>query len=129
MKIKIFDDFFLLQQIDHLIRTRATGTPGQLAARLGCCERDAYRLISNLRDQGFPIAYDRQADTYYYMEPVKLDISIVVGAEKLLSIRGGEKKINFFDLLPDLGSEDKQLCSASWPMQFARAESEDAGGR
>ena len=113
MKIKIFDDLFLLQQIDHLIRTRATGTPEHLASRLGACERDVFRLIADLRVQGFPIAYDRQADTYYYMEPVKLDISIVVGGEKLLSIQGGEKKFDFFSPLTDFGSEGEHLCHAS----------------
>jgi hypothetical protein len=113
MKIRIFDELFLFQRIDHLIRTRATGTPAQLASRLNICERDVYRLLADLRDQGFPIAYDKQADTYYYMEPVKLDISIVVGGEKLLCIQGGEKKFNFFSPLPDFGSEGEHLCNAS----------------
>lgn len=113
MKIKIFDDLFLLQQIDHLIRTRATGTPEQLASRLGACERDVFRLIADLRDQGFPIAYDRQAYTYYYMEPVKLDITIMVGSEKLLTIQGGEKKINFFSPLTGFGNEGEHICRTS----------------
>lgn len=113
MKIKIFDDLFLLQQIDHLIRTRATGTPEQLASRLGACERDVFRLIADLRDQGFPIAYDRQAYTYCYMEPVKLDITIMVGSEKLLTIQGGEKKINFFSPLTGLGNEGEHICRTS----------------
>lgn len=112
MKIKIFDDLFLLQRVDHLIRTRATGAPAQLASRLGCCERDVYRLIADLRSQGFPISYDRQADTYYYAEPVKLNISIVVGAEKLLSIQGGQKSTDFLGRLTDLGSRGGNLCKA-----------------
>lgn len=109
MKIRIFDDLYLLQRIDHLIRTRATGTPAQLARRLNTCERDVYRLLADLRDQGFPIAYDKQSDTYYYMEQVKLDISIVVGSEKLLTIRGGEKRFNFFERLTKFGSQDSFL--------------------
>lgn len=113
MKINIFEELFLLQRVDHLIRTRATGTPTQLASRLSICERDVYRLIADLRDQGFPIAYDRQADTYYYVEPVKLDICIMVGTEKLLTIQGGEKKINFFSPLPDFGSGGADICNAS----------------
>lgn len=110
MKIKIFNDLYLLQRVDHLIRTRATGAPAQLAARLNTCERDIYRLIADLRDQGFPIAYDRHDDTYYYVKPVKLDISIVVGTEKLLTIQGGEKKYNFFERLPDFGSREIHFC-------------------
>ncbi len=116
MKIKIFSDLFLLQRIDQLIRTRATGSPERLASRLGCCQRDVFRLIADLRDQGFPIAYDRHADTYYYQEPVKFNISIVVGTEKLLAIQGGEKKINIFSPLPDLGSGAPHFCNASQPI-------------
>lgn len=92
MKINIFEELFLLQRVDHLIRARATGTPMEFASRLSICQRDVYRLIANLKEQGFPIAYDRDADTYYYIEPVKLDICIMVGTEKLLTIQGGEKK-------------------------------------
>jgi biotin operon repressor len=107
MKIKIFDDLFLLQRIDHLIRTRATGTPAQLASRLNICERDIYRLLADLRDQGFPISYDKEAYTYYYAESVKLEVSIVVGTKKLLTIQGGEKNSIFFSLLTDFGSKRK----------------------
>lgn len=131
MKIKIFDDLFLLQRVDHLIRTRATGAPAQLASRLGCCERDVYRLIADLRSQGFPISYDRQADTYYYAEPVKLNISIVVGAEKLLSIQGGQKNTDLLERLTDLGSGCGNLCKAAfaeclvagWPASPDKRES------
>jgi hypothetical protein len=106
MKIRIFEELFLLQRIDYLIRTRATGTPVQLSSRLNTCEREVYRLIASLREQGFPIAYDKQADTYYYMEPVVLNFSIVVGGEKLLSIQGGKKVFpTFFSPLTDFGSE------------------------
>lgn len=88
--MQIFEDLFLLQRIDHLIRTRATGKPEQLASRLGVSERKIYRLIGSLRDQGFPISYNKREDTYYYDDEVRLEFSIVVGHEKLLLIRGGE---------------------------------------
>ena len=110
--MNIFDELFLLQRIDHLVRTRATGTPAQLASRLNVSERNLYRLLGDLRDRGFPIAYDKQASTYYYVEPVKLDISIMVGSEKLLLIQGGEKKRSFFTPLPDFGSSGRQFCQA-----------------
>ena len=103
--MNIFTDLFLLQRIDHLILTRATGTPVELAERLSISERKLYRLIGELRDQGFPIAYDKPADTYYYSEPVKIEFSILVGQEKLMTIRGGEKKLDVFSGLPDSGSD------------------------
>jgi hypothetical protein len=111
--MNLFNDLFLLQRIDHLVRTRATGTPVQLAERLGISERKLYRLISELRDQGFPIAYDKLTDTYYYSEPVKIEFSILVGQENLMIIRGGEKKLDIFSGLPDYGSERLDFCNAS----------------
>ncbi|MEQ1746799.1 MAG: hypothetical protein ABMA02_15305 [Saprospiraceae bacterium] len=111
MKIKLFDDFYLLQRLDHLIRTRATGTPCDLADRLGTSKRDVCRIIADLREQGFPIGYDREGGTYYYKEPVKLDVSIAVGGKKLLSIQGGENKSNFFSPVPDFGTEGVDLCT------------------
>ncbi|MCC6460449.1 MAG: hypothetical protein IT260_08265 [Saprospiraceae bacterium] len=102
--MNLFSDLFLLERVDHLIRTRATGKPTQFASRLETCERNVYRLIGRLRDMGFPIEYDKQSDTYFYKEPVRLRFDIVVGDEKLLLIRGGEKNFNFNDRLPIDGS-------------------------
>ena len=87
----LFTDLFLLQRIDHLIRTRATGTPLQLASRLETSERKAYRLIEQLREHGLPIAYDKDAHTYYYTQPVKLAFNIAVDGKNLMMITGGEK--------------------------------------
>lgn len=111
--MNIFSDLFLLQRIDHLVRTRATGTPVQLACRLNTSERNLYRLIGELKDQGFPIAYDKQSDTYYYSQQVKIEFSILVGQENLMAIRGGEKKLDVFLGLPDFGSKQLDICTAS----------------
>ena len=111
--MNIFTDLFLLQRIDHLIRTRATGTPTQLAERLDISQRKLYRLMGEFRDQGFPITYDKQADTYFYSEPVKIEFSILVGQENLMTIRGGEKKLDIFSGLPDFVSKRLEFCRAS----------------
>jgi predicted DNA-binding transcriptional regulator YafY len=87
--MNIFDELFALQQIDYLIRNRATGPPKRLASRLKTSECSIYRILERLKDQGFPIAYDKSAQTYYYLSPVKWHAEFVVGNEKLLSIQGG----------------------------------------
>lgn len=89
--MKITDDLFLLQRLDHLFRTRATGRPEALASRLEMCERNVYQLISDLKNEGWPIAYDKRAGTYYYTRAVRLDIQISVDGEPLISIHGGER--------------------------------------
>jgi predicted DNA-binding transcriptional regulator YafY len=55
-----------LERIDHLIRSKATGTPVELASRLGLSERCIYNYISLLKDMGAPIKFCRLRNTYYY---------------------------------------------------------------
>lgn len=68
-----------LKQLDQLIRQQNTGTPKELALKLGISERQVYNLIEELRNQGAPIAYNRVTQSYCYDEPVELrgDISLV----------------------------------------------------
>lgn len=110
--MNIFDDLFLLQRIDHLIRTRATGTPRALASRLAVSECSVYRMLDRLKSQGFPIAYDKTAGTYYYSNPVKWHVEFIVGSDKLISINGGEKRFSFLSKLSFFDSADTDFCSA-----------------
>lgn len=104
---------FLLQQIDYLIRTRATGTPKAFADRLDISECSVYRLLERLKSQGLPIAYDKQEHTYYYMEAVKWNVEFMVGSEKLISIRGGQKISEFFPKLSIYDRDGLDLCTTS----------------
>lgn len=57
----------LVQQADDLITAKSTGTPRQMAQRLGLSERAWYYLLDQLRnDYGFPIIYCRFRRSYYY---------------------------------------------------------------
>lgn len=89
--MNIFEDLFLLERIDHLIRTKSTGNAEELGKKIGKSERSASRYIEELQSLGLPIAYDKKRHTFYYTESVKLDFLLQVGAEKLLTIHGGEK--------------------------------------
>lgn len=109
--MNIFSDLFLLQRIDHLIRTRATGTPKKLGNLLNISECSVYRMIERLRDMGLPIAYDKKFHTYYYKEPVKWNVEFVVGNEKLIQIHGGEKNQNFFYKLSIFDNEQPDFCN------------------
>jgi biotin operon repressor len=62
-----------LEQIDSLVRRRATGSPDQLAHRLGISRATWFEWLGQLRaDLGLPIAYDAAAQTYYYTRPGRL---------------------------------------------------------
>jgi len=90
--MNIFDNLFLLQRLDHLIRSKATGNPAQLGARLGTCKRNTQRMIARLRDQGFPIAYDKERNSYYYFKSVSIRFEVQIEGDPLVNIRGGYKK-------------------------------------
>ena len=109
--MNIFDELFLFQRLDNLLRTRATGTPQQLASRLNVSERQTYRLLDRLREQGFPIAFCKASGTYYYAAPVKVRLDITVGDEQLLKITGGENKFDLFSSLTIFGSDPPDICS------------------
>ena len=100
--MNLFEELFTLQHVDTLIRTRATGCPKSLARRLDISECSVYRMIDRLKNQGLPIAYDKNRKTYYYREPVKWQVEFVVGADKIISIKGGvnigfSSKLSFFE--------------------------------
>ena len=55
--------------IDRLIRKKNTGTPKELAQKVGVSERALYESIGHLKDHfNCPIAYCREQESYYYTE-------------------------------------------------------------
>lgn len=54
-----------------MIRCRRTGSPGELAKRMGISESTLYKYISFMRDSGAPIAYSKKGRTYYYEQRVE----------------------------------------------------------
>jgi predicted DNA-binding transcriptional regulator YafY len=67
--------FHRITRIDNLIRMKATGTPGQLAERLGVSERSVYEYISLMKELGAPIKFDSYRESYYYDEEGSFTIS------------------------------------------------------
>lgn len=63
-----------LERLDYLIRSRATGTPQELAERLEISERRLYDILNEMRDLGAPIKYSKTLRTYYYARKGKLSV-------------------------------------------------------
>ena len=55
-----------LTRIDYLIRIKGTGTPIQLARKLGLSERSVYEYLNLMKEFGAPIKFDNYRETYYY---------------------------------------------------------------
>lgn len=58
-----------LHRIDHLIRIKGTGTPNELADKIGLSERSIYEYIKLLKERGAPIIYSRSRRSYVYLKP------------------------------------------------------------
>jgi predicted DNA-binding transcriptional regulator YafY len=71
------DIFQRLTRIDHFIRIKGTGTPAELADKIGISERSTYEYIRLLKDFGAPVEYCRQRRSYYYRESGHFNISFL----------------------------------------------------
>lgn len=66
----IIDYFRRIEQIDQLIRQKATGRPAQLAEKVGVKERTIYEYLEMMRELGAEISYCRNSQSYYYIKCV-----------------------------------------------------------
>ena len=53
-----------LETIKYLAQHKRAGTPQQLAEKLNVSERTIQRMVQQLREEGYPIAYNRFRFTY-----------------------------------------------------------------
>jgi predicted DNA-binding transcriptional regulator YafY len=60
--------------IDHLIRSRATGTPKELAVKTGVSERQIYNIINALKEMGAPVEFCNVIRSYIYTSPCRFEI-------------------------------------------------------
>ena len=78
---RIFNSMSLLKyidrvkRIDNLIRLKATGSPKELAFKLGTSEWVIYQHLKEMKELGAPIAYCFQDNSYIYLEKGKFDFS------------------------------------------------------
>ena len=65
----LYDKIKKIEQLDGLIKRKATGTPEDLAQKLGISPASWYRLRDQLVNGfGFPIEYCPVKRTYFYTE-------------------------------------------------------------
>lgn len=74
--------FQRLVRIDQLIRIKATGTPVELADKLGISERSVYEYLNLMKDLGAPIKFSSYRQSYYYDEEGFFNISFMAKGGK-----------------------------------------------
>ncbi len=74
LAMKTIDILRRLEQMDQLIRLKATGSPREFAARLGLSQSMMYNYLDLLRMLGGPVQYNRVSASYEYEYPVALQL-------------------------------------------------------
>lgn len=86
---------------DSLIRRKATGNAKVLARKLNLSKVGTYKFINELKEEGFPIAYSKKDQNYYYTKEGNLS-KFLLGEEldkdDMKPITGGK---SFFKLFAD----------------------------
>ncbi|WP_164123569.1 MULTISPECIES: DNA-binding protein [Sphingobacterium] len=62
--------------LDKLISQRRTGTPADLARRLGISVSRLYVIIDELKGKGAPVGYCRKLLSYYYAYDFSISITV-----------------------------------------------------
>lgn len=83
-----------LTRIDYLIRIKGTGTPVQLADKLGLSVRSVYEYLNLMREFGAPIKFDSYRETYYYEEEGSFLVSFQSGEKRYRPMGGGLEQVS-----------------------------------
>lgn len=71
MPKKVIERF---EKIDYLIARKGTGNPSAFAKRLDISKSTLYEYLSELKEKGAPIHYDKYRETYFYNEEGRFKI-------------------------------------------------------
>ena len=55
-----------IEKLDHLIRTKATGSPKDLSRRMNITELLLYDMLRIMKERGAPIYFDKKVNSYRY---------------------------------------------------------------
>lgn len=81
-----------LVRLHNLIRRKSTGSPADLARKLGCSERSVYNKIDRLKDFHLPVVYDPERQSYCYTCEVSIVFNIIIDGNTLSLVKGGTQR-------------------------------------
>jgi hypothetical protein len=106
-----FERLFKLEQLDQLIRLKATGSPRELARKLKISERSVYDLLTILKTAGASINYNIDRGSYEYETEIKFCFRLVLPTLESKKIQGGENNLHIFSPLQNFCSNTPHLCN------------------
>ncbi|MFZ1750414.1 MAG: hypothetical protein WAU01_09490 [Saprospiraceae bacterium] len=89
--MKLIHNLEFMDRVNTLIRMKGTGDAASFTKKLGKSTRNVHRLISEMKESGFPIKYHSEEKTYYFEETVKYEFHLTIGNQDLIKIKGGRK--------------------------------------
>jgi hypothetical protein len=92
MKMKAIEQLERLKRINELIKTKSTGTPEILCAKLGISRRQLFKDLEMFKDMGAEIVYSKIRETYFYPNGHEMEISYsfrIIPKKEIQNINGG----------------------------------------
>lgn len=99
--MRFIEKLQVIERIDQLIRMKATGTPNDLAQRLGVSRSTVYEILDCMKQMGAEISYCKSKRSFYY----ELEKVLAIGFVEQSKIYGG--KSGFKIRSPIFSDEDK----------------------
>jgi len=87
-----------LKYIDYMIKRKTTGDLEHFAKKNGLSKRAMTDVLSEMKELGFPIKYDRVRHTYYYDEAGEMVKNLFIKDGQILSMEQAAKIGNKEDL-------------------------------
>ncbi len=108
----------LIQRIDQLIRLNATGSPMELAAKLGISKTKLYRTLCVMKELNAPVEFDTSSQQYYYAESVGFKCGFFFNKRPVNQMYTmvediNKKTFNFFYPLPKNDTHMFYYCTQS----------------
>lgn len=77
--------FNRLLYFDFLIQRKATGNRETFAKKSKLSVRSLANVLAEMREAGFPIAYDKQRESYYYTKEGRMVMKLFIEGGQILS--------------------------------------------
>lgn len=81
-----------LKRINELVKAKKTGSPKELAQKLGISVSHLHRCINEMKEMGVPVDFCRYSNSYYYNKEFDLRVTYsikLVSEEECRQISGG----------------------------------------
>jgi len=76
--MKLMEQLKRLDRLSRLIRRKATGTPDELASRMGVSRNTVFNMIKELENLGAEIEYCKKRRSYQYVVEIEISFEVVV---------------------------------------------------